>query len=197
MAYVPQEEIERDFERVLRMIVIDEEVAGWVATALRQSHSEQKRFRETEIKKLNAEHERVQKAVDTLYEDRIEGRIDLAFFERKSQQWRDEQSAIRRDIERHQTATESFMEAGVRIIELSQKLHSMFLRQPAHEKRRLLDFVVSNCSWKDGRLTPTFRQPFDMLAIAVAKNLPSELVSEVPSEKNEKWLPGMDSEQGL
>ena len=197
MAYVPQEEIERDFERVLRMIVIDEEVAGWVATALRQSHSDQKRFREPEIKKLNAEHERIQKARDTLYEDRIERRIDLPFFERKSQQWRDEQSAIRRDIERHQTATESFMEAGVRIVELAQKLHSMFVNQPAHEKRRLLDFVVSNCSWKDGLLTPTFRQPFDILAVAVAKNLPSETLSEVSTVKNENWLPGMDSNHEL
>ena len=189
MAYVPQEEIERDFERVLRMIVIDEEVAGWVATALRQSHSDQKRFRETEIKKLNAEHERIQKALDTLYDDRLESRIDLAFFERKSQQLRDEQTAIRRDMERHQTATVSFMDAGVRIIELSQKLHSMFLKQPAHEKRRLLDFVVSNCSWKDGRLTPTFRQPFDMLAVAVSKNFPSETLNEIPSAKSENWLP--------
>jgi hypothetical protein len=105
--------------------------------------------------------------------------------------------AIRRDIERHQKATESFMEAGVRIIELSQRLHSMFVKQPAHEKRRLLDFVVSNCSWKDGRLFPTFRQPFDMLAVAVAKNLASETVNEVPSAKNENWLPGMDSNHEL
>jgi site-specific DNA recombinase len=127
LAYAPQEEIERDFERVLRMIVIDKEVAGWVAIALRQSHTDQKRFREAEIKKLNAQHERIQTALDTLYDDRIACRIDVAFFERKSQQWRDEQSTIRRDIERHQTATESFMEAGVKIIELSQRLHSMFL----------------------------------------------------------------------
>jgi hypothetical protein len=112
-------------ERVLRMIVIDEEVAGWVAIALRQSHADQKRFREAEIKKLNTEHERVQRVLDTLYDDRLEQRIDLAFFERKSRQWRDDQSAIRGDIERHQTATESFMEAGVRIIELSQRLHSI------------------------------------------------------------------------
>ena len=189
LAYVPQKEIERDFERVLRMIVIDDEIAGWVAAALRQSHADQKRFRETEIKKLNADDKRIQMALDTLYDDRLEHRIDLAFFERQSRRLQDDQSAIRRHIESHQTATESFMESGVRIIELSQRLHSMFVKQPAHEKRRLLDFVVSNCSWKDGLLTPTFRQPFDMLAVAVAKNLASETVSEVPSAKNENWLP--------
>jgi site-specific DNA recombinase len=89
------------------------------------------------------------------------------------------------------------MEAGIRIVELSQKLHSMFVKQSAHEKRRLLDFVVSNCLWKDGLITPTFRQPFDMLAVAVARNLPSEVASEVPSARNENWLPGMDSTHEL
>jgi site-specific DNA recombinase len=130
------------------MIVIDEEAAGWVSAALRESHTDQTRFREAEIKKLNAEHARLRTSLDTLYEDRIDGRIDLDFFERKSRQWRDEQFAIQRDIERHQTATESCMEAGVRIIELAQKLHSTFVKQTAQEKRRLLNFVVSNCSGK-------------------------------------------------
>jgi hypothetical protein len=69
----------------------------------------------------------------------------------------------------------------------------MFVKQPAHEKRRLLDFVVSNCSWKDGQLTPTFRQPFDMLAVAVAQNLGSETLSKFPSAKNENWLPSLDA----
>jgi hypothetical protein len=72
-----------------------------MASALRQSHADQKRFRQAEIKKLNSEHERLQTVLDTLYDDRLERRIHLAFFERKSLQWRDEQSAIRRDIERH------------------------------------------------------------------------------------------------
>src|ERR1700683_2992271 len=118
-----------------------------------------KALRETEIKKLNAEHERIQKALDTLYDDRIELRIDLAFFERRSQPWRDEQSEIRRDIERHKTATESFMEVGVKLIELSQRLHSMFVKQPAHEKRRLLDFVLSNSSWKAANPLTCLRLP--------------------------------------
>src|SRR5579872_4461743 len=122
-------------------------------------------------------------------DDRLEHRIDLPFFQRQSQRLRDDQSAIRRNIESHQTATESFMESGVSIIELSQRPHPMFVKQPVHEKRCLLDFVVSNCSRKDGLLTPTFHQPFDMLAVAVAKNLASEIVSEVPPARNENWLP--------
>ena len=33
------------------------------------------------------------------------------------------------------------------------------------EKRKLLNFVCSNSTWKDQTLTATFRQPFDVLAL--------------------------------
>jgi site-specific DNA recombinase len=69
----------------------------------------------------------------------------------------------------------------------------MFVKQPGHEKRRLVDFVLSNCSWKDGRITPIFRQPFDILAVAVTQSLDGEPADSGSSAKNEKWLPGMDS----
>jgi hypothetical protein len=49
----------------------------------------------------------------------------------------------------------------------------LFERQDAQQKRRLLNFVVSNCVWKNGELTADFRQPFDMLAVASA-NLTSD-----------------------
>jgi site-specific DNA recombinase len=41
---------------------------------------------------------------------------------------------------------------------------ALFERQPTREKRRLLNFVLSNCSWEDGEVVATFRQPFDLLA---------------------------------
>jgi site-specific DNA recombinase len=122
------------------MIVVDEEVAGWVTTALRERHMDPKRFRDAEMKKLNSDYKRIETTLDTLYDDALQHRIGLAFFERKSSGLRDEQSAIRRNLERHQTATESFMEAGVRIIELPQRLPSLLVKQLAHEKTALTRF---------------------------------------------------------
>jgi hypothetical protein len=184
--YARQEAIETEFEKALRLIVMDQEVVDWVASALRQSHTDEKRFRDAAVAKLNSEHAR-------LYEDRLDGRVDLAFFDRKSREWRDEQSRILREIEGHQVANESYMDAGIRILELSRNMHRLFAKQPAEEKRRLLDFVVSNCSWKGGTLTPEFRQPFDMLAVANGESKTSESAKMGEDGRNAIWLPGMDS----
>jgi hypothetical protein len=190
--YVRQETIETEFEGVLRLIVLDQGVVDWAASALRQSHIDEKRFRDAAVAKLNSEHARLQSRIEAAYEDRLDGRVDLAFFDRKSRQWRDEQSRILREIEGHQVANESYMDAGIRILELSRNMHRLFAKQPADEKRRLLDFVVSNCSWKGGTLTPEFRQPFDMLAVANGQSHTSGTANLGENSRNENWLPKQD-----
>jgi hypothetical protein len=52
----------------------------------------------------------------------------------------------------------------VRLLELACNAHRAFARQPASEKRRLLKFVLSSSSWKNGRLTVEWQQPFDLIA---------------------------------
>ena len=81
----------------------------------------------------------------------------------------------------------------MQLLELAHNAHVLFESQPAAEKRKLLDFVLSNCTWKDGELTAQYRQPFDILAVAVAsEQMPAGMIA--PETSNfENWLPGMDS----
>ena len=67
---------------------------------------------------------------------------------------------------RSATFVTTYLEEGVRLLELAQRAHRLFQKQEPREKRRLLNFLLSNCSWKGGELTAVFRQPFDMLADA-------------------------------
>jgi hypothetical protein len=57
------------------------------------------------------------------------------------------------------------------------------------QRRRLLNYVFSNSTWKDGRLTPTFRQPFDMLADANVFNQEKKAADQGASGLSEKYLP--------
>ena len=60
----------------------------WVSEALHQSHADEKRFRDEAIARLQAEHGKIQHRLDKLYEDRLNGFIEPAFFERKAQEWK-------------------------------------------------------------------------------------------------------------
>ena len=103
-----------------------------------------------------------------MYEDKLDGRIANDYFDTKAAEMRAAQAAIMHDLEAHQTANRSYIEEGVQLLELAHRAPVLFESQPPMEKRKLLNFVLSNCTWKGGELVAKYRQPFDVLAVAVA-----------------------------
>jgi site-specific DNA recombinase len=80
-----------------------------------------------------------------------------------SAKWREEQNRCLRKIERHESAEQSYLDEGVQIPELARNAQKLFEWQQLREKRRLLNFLLSNCFWADGEVVATFRQPFDLI----------------------------------
>ncbi len=68
------------------------------------------REHEEAIKRLQSEHKRLQDRINVMYVDKLDGLVDVAFFEKMSNQWRDEQNRCLREIERHQEADKSYMD---------------------------------------------------------------------------------------
>ncbi len=138
--YVRQETLEEAYSAMLRRISIDEGIVAWISTALRESHGDQKRFRDEGIAKLKQDHLRLQKRLDVMYEDRLDGRIDVALFERKSGEYRQEQARILADIEGFGAADGQYMEAGIRLLELTQNTLVLFEKQQAGRKTQTPEF---------------------------------------------------------
>jgi site-specific DNA recombinase len=55
-----------------------------------------------------------------VYVDKLDGLVDAAFFDKMSNQWREEQNRCQREIDRHQSAEQSYMDEGVQILELAR-----------------------------------------------------------------------------
>ncbi len=56
------------------------------------------------------------------------------------------------------------MDEGVKLLTVAKDAQRLFEKRPAADKRCLLNFVLSNSTWRGGQLTPTFRQPFNLIA---------------------------------
>ena len=52
---------------------------------------------------------------------------------------------------------------GIRILELANKAHFLYLRQTSAEKAKLLRIALSNCAINAANLYPTYRKPFDLI----------------------------------
>ena len=162
--YVREEVLEEKFTGILRMLRFDEDVLQWIRTALQESHDDTSRYHREVIDKLQKDYKRLEQRLEAMYIDKLDGKVGERFYEQKSAEWREDQKDIRRRLEEHENASQSYMDEGIALMELANRAADLFADQPASEKRRLLEFVLSNSFWANGELTPEFRQPFDMLA---------------------------------
>ncbi len=114
-----------------------------------------------------------------MYEDKLDGRITAEFFDEKSSELRNTRDSLFRQIKDHQDAEQSYFEEGSKLLELTQRAYELFEKQDARERRQFLGYLLSNCIWKEGELSATFRQPFDLIAemsqASKAENIPDEV----------------------
>ena len=145
------------------------ETLDWITSALKESHQDEKRFHDEAVQRLQDEYSRLQNRIDRMYVDKLDGRVSDEFFDQKSTEWRQEQATVRQNLEQHEQANHSYLQEGVAILELANRAAELFEKQSGSEKRRLLDFVLSNSTWGNGELRVKFRQPFDLIALGTTE----------------------------
>jgi len=194
--YTREEILEEKFSDLLKGLYFDDEVLAWITEAVRQSHQDEKRYHDEAIARLQAEYKKLQNRIDAMYEDKLDGRIDAAFFDRKAADWRSKQDRLITAIESHQTANQTYFDEGIRILELAQNAYSLFVRQKPLKKRRLLNFLLSNCTWKGGELHGEFRQPFDIISVTAIEHDKNKAAGVPSDQLFDNWPPRIGLEPG-
>ncbi|ESZ05711.1 resolvase [Mesorhizobium sp. L2C089B000] len=195
--YVREEVLDKTFAGLLDQLHFDEEVLEWVRDALKASHADERREQEQAIERCQTQYKRLEDRLNAMYLDKLDGRIDNAFYDRMSAQWRVEQTRLMREIERHGEAQESYMDDGIQLLELARNASQMFTHQAPNEKKRLLNLVLSNCEWNRGEVRAMFRQPFDLLAQTAASAAAAQAGGDVSLTRHPIWLGRQDSNLGM
>jgi hypothetical protein len=125
-----------------------------------------------------------------MYVDKLDGKISEEFFESRKTEWTAEQNKILADLEAHRNANTNYLEKGAEILELAHKAYSLYVTQAPHGQRRLLDCVLSNCTFSEGRITPTYRNPFDSLAVTNATYQKEKAISPQKDDLFDIWFLG-------
>jgi site-specific DNA recombinase len=172
---IREEELIEKLGEIVQKIQIDHKIIDWIREALKLSHQDEKEFHDTQIKNLQEQYDKLQKRLERIYIDKLDETVTDEFYDKMTRQWKKEKNEIFSQIEKHQDANVNYYEKGIEILELSQKLYSSWKKHDHEGKRKILDLLLSNCTLNDGRLYPTYRKPFDMLAKGLSRS---------------NWLPG-------
>ncbi len=161
--YTRQETLTGEFASILRDLVIPKPVLEWLGDAVLESDWTEQATREQAIKRLQARYEQIQARIETMYQDRLDGRIDTKFFDSHAAEWRCEQETILGKIRDIQSAAPAPVDQAIDMLQLTSRAAELFLAQPAHEQRHLLRVVMEKAAWQDGTLRATLFEPFEIL----------------------------------
>ncbi len=108
-----------------------------------------------------------------MYVDKLDGQITSAYYDRRAAEFRTDLNRIQSALADHHSANQSYLDSGIRLLELASQAADLFVQQASDARRDLLKFVVSNRTWRNGRLAVSYRPPFDLIletARATARN---------------------------
>lgn len=135
------------------------EIVEWTREALLASNEEQAAFTAEATARLEQRRAKIGSYLDQAYQDRLEGRITVEFWERKTNKLEQERSSINAQLEAHERASSSYFREGV-----PQLAYKLYVSQQPREQRKILDVVVSNCRLNGRTIDYDYRKPFDLIA---------------------------------
>jgi site-specific DNA recombinase len=163
LPYFREEEIANRLGEILKNIHIPDDILEHLENSLLADKDREQVIRRQKIDRLQQRLTTVRRRMDQAYLDKLDGRITDEFWERKSEEWREEEQRLVLTIRELGKAKPERLLDGVRILELANKAHSLYLRQNSAEKARLLKIVLSNCAIGAANVYPSYRKPFDLI----------------------------------
>ncbi len=163
VSYIREETIEAQFARALEQIKLTPEIIEWTKTALMESAQIEIDFRTQQVQALTAKYKKLESYISDSYKDKLDGVISVEDWDSRTSEWKQEQIQISLKLSALKETNTSYMQDGIRLLDIANKASELFRTMPNHEKRELLKLVLQNPKLNDVTIEYEFEKPFDML----------------------------------
>jgi site-specific DNA recombinase len=133
-------------------------LVAWVKKELRASHQDEIEVHTASTEQLSRRKDKLDKMLDELYDDKLEGRISATKYDEKSTAIAEEQTAILTALGKLGAAKVSFINQGFDILELTQRAAEIYQAKDSQDERRaLLRDIFSNIGLNGQTLLGNYR----------------------------------------
>lgn len=141
-----------------------EEHKNWVIDALKLSFEDEKEYNEGRISSLEIQAKKLRERIEKLYIDKLDEKISEEFWFDKDSQWNKELETVEAVLNAHKKAGMNYLKEGIKTLELCEKAYSLYNNETAEEKAKILKYLLSNSELEGGKLSYTYKKPFDIFA---------------------------------
>lgn len=105
----------------------------------------------------------LEKRLDSLYEDKVDGRISFEFWEEKNRLWQKEKNKLSIQLQSISKTNDTLREGSNLLLNIVKDLPHLYLQGTTIEKKQILNLIGSNFIYKDKELSIVLNSAFDYL----------------------------------
>lgn len=141
---------------------------------IKENHAHETQYKETAMASLQVNYNRLQRRLDALYDDRLDGKISPEFWEKKNKEILGEQAEVLNQLNKLKSEEAKYFEIWLNIIDLARRAREIYERRTPEERRLLLSHIFSNLVLKDGEVAYTLKKSVQKVAERVQQKLDAE-----------------------
>jgi DNA invertase Pin-like site-specific DNA recombinase len=178
--YVTEDLIGSKIAQLFQDIRIPEEAYEELSTALRMSHEDKKRMRETTLRTIDTEIEKYQTRIEKVYEDYLDEKIPEQLYQRKFEEYKKTQKSLQNKRLNIEQVEDDYYGTVSHLLKLAKDAPALFSKANNEQKRSMINLVLSNLQLDGDQLRWEYKKPFDTMAFCHEMN---------------SWLRRLDSNQ--
>ena len=169
VGYYREEELAKMFEEPVKDITLPNDIADWLRKGLKERHRDTLQLQENRLDSLKNQYERVNNRLSSLFDLRLDKEIDEEAFKAKENEFKTQLIEIKAQMKSAEALNPNFYKDGCKTLELSNRLHSVYVNGNCEQKAKILKLIASNYTLLDTSICPTYRKPFDLLAKGLSR----------------------------
>lgn len=184
-----EKDVEEQLVSILEQFQIsNKRLADWIVKALKESHKDEIVYNSTATDELNKSVDKLQNRLDKLYDDKLDGVIDLETYSRRFKEFSEEKELLLQSINKHSNANKKYFELGINIYEVSQRAKELYGKAERDEKRKLLSLMFENLYLDEGKVSYDLSLPFK-LVFELSEQIKSSKIEKVEDFEKEIFEP--------
>jgi site-specific DNA recombinase len=156
---------------VLEKLAISERRITEVLDVLKKGHDDIQLYYRNAISETRAKIESLNKKMDILYDDRLDGRITSTDYDKYVKKYKADKAELEQKLVEYTNNDQSFVVTSEYLLKLAQNAISIFESSQPATKNRILRTLLANCKINQKRLQLNLLQPFHgLLSCSVSEN---------------------------
>ncbi len=188
--YVRQEKLLEQFVDIVARVSMTPRMHQWLGQALKENSDLIETEHARVLGRLRRDQDDIRERMKQAYLDHVDGKLDEGLFTRISEDYREDLKGLSREFDRLSEADNAYIDDGIALLGIAKDARRMFAEADFSGKRNILHHLLSNCSYKDGEVSVSFRKPFDIIVESLPAAKASDGASSAKIGKSRKWLPG-------